>query len=87
MIIPALTIHAIRFKPGTDGYVVTVTPPFLQSALDDDPEPVGGFRLPARFLPEQIGSDIDLIGLFAALEHEFVWFAPGRRAAIKAYLR
>ena len=87
IIIPALTIHAIRFMPGTDGYVITVAPPFLNSALDEDPDLVDGFRQPIRFLPEQIGNDIDLVGLFASLEHEFVWSAPSRRAAIKAYLQ
>jgi AraC family transcriptional regulator, transcriptional activator of pobA len=87
VIIPALTIHAIRFKPNTDGYVITVAPPFLQSALDHDADLVEGFRIPVRFLPLQIGSDIDLVGLFASLEHEFVWSAPGRRTAIKAYLQ
>ena len=87
VIIPALSIHAIRFKPGTDGYVITVAPPFLQSALDDDPDLIDGFRVPVHFLPQQIGDDLDLIGLFASLEHEFVWSAPGRRAAIKAYLQ
>ena len=86
VIIPALAIHAIQFKPGTDGYVINVAPPFLQSALDDDPELVEGFRFPVHFLPRQIGNDIDLVDLFAALEHEFVWSAPGRRSAIKAYL-
>ncbi|WP_439358586.1 helix-turn-helix domain-containing protein [Bradyrhizobium sp. DASA03007] len=87
VILPALTIHAIRFKPGTDGYVITVAPPFLQSALDDDPDLIDGFRNPAHFLSQQIGEDIDLTALFASLEHEFVWSAPGRRAAIKAYLQ
>jgi AraC family transcriptional regulator, transcriptional activator of pobA len=87
VIIPALTIHAIRFRPDTDGYVITVAPPFLQSALDGDPDLVDGFRVPVRFLPQQIGDDIDLVGLFASLEHEFVWSAPGRRTAIKAYLQ
>jgi AraC family transcriptional activator of pobA len=87
VIIPALTIHAIRFKPGTDGYVITVAPPFLQSALDGDADLIDGFRVPVRFLPKQIGDDIDLIGLFTSLEHEFVWSAPGRRPAIKAYLQ
>ena len=74
-------------KPGTDGYVITVAPPFLQSALDDDPDLVDAFRVPVHFLPPQIGDDIDLVGLFVSLEHEFVWSAPGRRAAIKAYLQ
>ena len=87
VIIPALTIHAISFKPGTDGYVITVAPPFLQSALDDDADLVDGFRMPAHFLPQQLGRDIDLVSLFSSLEHEFVWSAPGRRNAIKAYLQ
>jgi AraC family transcriptional activator of pobA len=87
VIIPALTIHAIRFKPGTDGYVITIAPSFLQSALDDDPDLVDSFRTPTRFLSKQIGDDIDLTALFASLEHEFVWSAPGRRTAIKAYLQ
>ncbi len=87
VIIPALTIHGIRFKPNTDGYVINVAPPFLQSALDNDADLVEGFRMPVRFLPRQIGGDIDLVGLFASLEHEFVWSAPGRRTAIKAYLQ
>lgn len=87
VILPALTVHGIRFKPGTDGFVITVAPPFLQSALDDDPDLVDAFRVPVHFLPPQIGDDIDLVGLFVSLEHEFVWSAPGRRAAIKAYLQ
>jgi len=87
VIIPALTIHAIRFKPNTDGFVINVAPPFLQSALDHDADLVEGFRIPVRFLPQQIGGDIDLVGLFASLEREFVWSAPGRRTAIKAYLQ
>ncbi|MEH2689650.1 helix-turn-helix domain-containing protein [Bradyrhizobium diazoefficiens] len=87
VIIPALTIHAIRFRPGTDGYVITVALPFLQSALDDDADLIDGFRVPVRFLSQQIGRDIDLVGLFASLEHEFVWSAPSRRTAIKAYLQ
>ena len=87
VIIPALTIHAINFRPGTDGYVITIAPPFLQSALDGDPDLVDGFRTPSRFLSKQIGDDIDLTALFASLAREFVWSAPGRRTAIKAYLQ
>ncbi|OAF14762.1 helix-turn-helix domain-containing protein [Bradyrhizobium neotropicale] len=64
-----------------------MAPPFLQSALDNDADLVEGFRIPVRFLPQQIGGDIDLVDLFASLEHEFVWSAPGRRTAIKAYLQ
>lgn len=87
VILPALTIHAIRFKPGTDGYVITIAPPFLRSALDDDPDLVDGFRTPVRFLSKQIGDYVNLAALFASLAHEFVWSAPGRRTAIKAYLQ
>jgi AraC family transcriptional regulator, transcriptional activator of pobA len=87
VVIPALTVHAFRFKRDTNGYVITVVPPFLSSALDGDPDLLDGFVAPSRFLQDQLGDDINLVEIFASLEREFVWAAPGRRAAIKAYLQ
>ncbi len=87
VIVPALTVHAFRFKRDTNGYVITVAPSFLHSAFTDDPDILSGFLGPSRFLQDQLGDDIDLVEVFASLEREFVWAAPGRRAAIKAYLQ
>ena len=59
----------------------------LASALDGDQDLLDGFQGTSRFLQDQLGDDIDLLEIFASLEREFVWAAPGRRAAIKAYLQ
>jgi AraC family transcriptional regulator, transcriptional activator of pobA len=87
VVVPALTVHAFRFKSDTNGYVITIAPSFLSSALDGDRDLLDGFLGPSRFLQDQLGDDIDLLEIFASLEREFVWAAPGRRAAIKAYLQ
>jgi AraC family transcriptional regulator, transcriptional activator of pobA len=87
VVVPALTVHAFRFKRDTNGYVITVAPTFLRSTFGDDPDLLNGFLAPNRFLQDQLGRDIDLVGIFASLEREFVWAAPARRAAIKAYLQ
>lgn len=87
VVVPALTVHGFRFKRDTNGYVITVAPSFLRSACDADSDLLDGFLGPSRFLQDQLGDDIDLVEIFASLEREFVWAAPGRRAAIKAYLQ
>jgi AraC family transcriptional activator of pobA len=87
VVVPALTVHAFRFKRDTNGYVITVAPSFLRSTFHDDPDLLSGFLAPSRFLQNQLGEDIDLVEVFASLQREFVWAAPGRRAAIKAYLQ
>jgi AraC family transcriptional regulator, transcriptional activator of pobA len=87
LVVPALTVHAFRFKRDTNGYVITAAPSFLRSTFHDDPDLLNGFAAPSRFLQNQLGEDIDLVEVFASLEREFVWAAPGRRAAIKAYLQ
>jgi len=87
VIVPALTVHSIRFRPSTDGYVITVTPSFLEAALDHDPQLLECFHFPVQFRPDQIGERADVVGLLASVEREYVWSAPGRRSAIKAYLQ
>jgi AraC family transcriptional activator of pobA len=86
LVVPALTVHAFRFKRDTNGFVITVAPSFLRSSFDDDPDLLDGFIEPHCFPQDQLGKDIDLLEIFASLEREFVWVAPARRAAIKAYL-
>lgn len=86
IIVPAMTVHGFRFKRGTNGVVITVSTSYLHSILRDDPDLLSGLARPARFLPQHLGECIDLQKVFAALEREFVWAAPGRNAAIRAYL-
>lgn len=86
IIVPALTVHGFRFKRGTNGLVITVSTPYLRSILRDDPDLLSALARPARFLPKHLGESIDLQKVFSALEREFIWAAPGRGAAIRAYL-
>lgn len=86
IMVPAMTVHGFRFKRGTNGLVVTVSTSYLRSILRDDPDLLSALVRPARFLPQHLGDSIDLQKVFAALEREFVWAAPGRNAAIRAYL-
>ena len=83
---PAMTVHAFRFQPGSDGHVATVSLSFLQTMLAGDP------RLGASF--EGRGGCYDLgdhapaaAALFRSLHQEFIWSAPGRRSALAAYLQ
>lgn len=87
VVVPALTVHAFRFKRDSNGYVITIAPSFLRLALDDDPDLLNAYLEPSRFLQKQIGDETDILKIFASLEREFVWGAPGRRTAIKAYLQ
>jgi AraC family transcriptional activator of pobA len=86
IIVPGMTVHGFRFKRGTNGHVITVSTSYLRSILRDDPDLLSALARPARFLPQHLGDSIDLHKVFAALEREFVWAAPGRSAAIRAYL-
>ncbi|WP_398472009.1 helix-turn-helix domain-containing protein [Tardiphaga sp.] len=86
IMVPAMTVHGFRFKRGTNGLVITVSTSYLRSILRDDPDLLSSLARPARFLPQDLGDSIELNKVFAALEREFVWAAPGRSAAIRAYL-
>lgn len=85
MCIPAGIVHQIDFAPGTDGFVVTAALGCLQTASAQDtrlaqaagqaavyPLAASGLPLPA------------ILDTFEALHREFIWSAPGRRAAMVA---
>jgi AraC family transcriptional activator of pobA len=84
--VPALVVHAYRFDPGTDGFVVTVSLSFLDGLLSEDFRLGDGFAGRGRcFSPGPLAAAA--IGSFRALQQEFLWSAPGRRSAIKAHLQ
>lgn len=87
IVVPALTVHAFQFRPDTNGFVITVASSFLRSALDGDSDLLDGFLKPCHFAEDQRSAGPHLVDVFASLEREFVWAAPGRRTAIKAYLQ
>jgi AraC family transcriptional activator of pobA len=84
--VPAMTVHAFRFEPGSDGYVATVSLSFLQHMLTEDPRLSLSFEGRGGYydLGANAGAASDL---FRSLQQEFIWSAPGRRSAIAAYLQ
>lgn len=85
IVLPAGVVHAIRFEKGTDGHVVTAAFPFLQSASALDLRLFAATMRPA--VHPIAGTGVDLAACretFHWLHREFVWSAPGRRAAIQA---
>jgi AraC family transcriptional activator of pobA len=84
--VPAMTVHAFRFHPGSDGHVATVSLSFLQSMLNDDPALAVSFG--GRGECYGLGNHAPAAAeLFRSLQQEFIWSAPGRRSAIAAYLQ
>ena len=88
MLIPAGMVHAITFSPGTDGVVATIANAYLRDLARMEPALLAVNRSPcSHFLPPGSASLPELSGAFEALLREFVWQAPGRRAAIAAHLQ
>lgn len=85
--VPAMTVHAFRFQPGSDGHVATVSLSFLQSMLAEE-ESVLGASFGGRGECYRLGANaLAAADLFRSLRQEFIWAAPGRRSAIAAYLQ
>lgn len=85
LVIPAGIVHQIDFDPGTDGHVVTAALECLAAAGAQDPALLRAAGTPAAYPLEGIGVDVGAaIDAFRTLHREFIWAAPGRRAAIIA---
>ena len=87
IVVPAMTVHAYRFQPGSNGWVVTIAAPFLQAALECHEELGTAFTGTGCCIQGGVADAPGLIEAFDALEREFIWSAPGRRLAIKASLQ
>jgi len=85
MWIPADTVHGFAFRPGTEGFVVSVADDFLDTAIRHDPEALAlrtaadeAFSA-AMGLPEEI--DVDLEPVFDGLLREASGSYPGSVSA------
>ena len=89
LVVPAGIVHQINFAPGTDGYVVTAALGCLAAASAIDPALAKAAARPAVYGLEGTGLDVVAVNdTFEWLHREFIWAAPGRRAAIMAqYVR
>lgn len=88
--VPAATVHAFSFSPGTEGWVLTVSTDFLNLALRDLGDlGLGGFHaepLLMNLTPEE-AAERHIDRQFREIEEEFRWPALGRSSAIAARFR
>lgn len=86
IVLPAGVVHEIRFARGTDGYVVTAAFAFLKAASASDARLFDAAMRPGVHPVGGTGVDpAACADTFRWLHREFVWSAPGRRAAILAH--
>ena len=83
--VPAATVHDMRFDPGSDGFVLTLSRAYARFLAGADPALNAAT---ANFLTLGLEQDPDglaeAIADFQRLSRDFVWPAPSRRAAIAA---
>lgn len=85
LVIPAGIVHQIDFDPGTEGHVITAALACLAAAGAQDAA-LGRAAAQGAAYP-LAGSGVDVaatLDMFDSLHREFLWAAPGRRAAIIA---
>ena len=88
--VPPAIVHAFRFVPETDGWVVTMAEAYVAELCRQEG---GDVLLPNLFEPTALRLDAaavashDLMSRFRAIEDEFRWHGLGRAAAISAHLR
>jgi AraC family transcriptional regulator, transcriptional activator of pobA len=88
MLIPAGMVHAITFSPETDGVVATIANAYLRDLSRVEQGLLPLIRTPcSHALAADSASLSELSAAFEAMLREFVWQAPGRRAAIAAHLQ
>lgn len=86
LVIPAGIVHQIDFDPGTEGHVVTAALACLHNAASHDPALMRAAGRAAAYPLAAEAVDVPAtFEDFRALQREFVWAAPGRRAAIIAH--
>ena len=83
--VPAGTVHDMRFDRGSDGFVLTLSRAYARFLAAADPALTAAV---ATFVTLDLGQDPDGVAEaasdFRRLSRDFVWPAPGRRAAIAA---
>lgn len=87
-VIPMAMVHEIRFRPDTDGFVITAAGNYVASVVQNDTRYSEALARPAVYAVA--GDDPNAEGLggaFRSLCREYVWTAPGRRAAIMAHFQ
>lgn len=81
---PAGALHEIRFRPGTEGRVITAAVSYVEAVARDDPRLVAITRRPGVYpVPRDAGCASTVPFAFNQILTEAHWEAPGRRMAIR----
>ena len=82
---PAGTVHEIRFRPGTEGRVVTAQVAFVDAIARDDPRLVDATRQPGAWPITDRLTGQSVRHAFDMLMSEASTQQPGRRMAVRAH--
>jgi AraC family transcriptional activator of pobA len=87
ILVPVGAVHAMEFRPDTDGFVITVARSYLEAAIPGDKELAAATSRAGHYFEEwEVFETYGIPDAFQELEQEFVWSAPGRRTAIRVHL-
>lgn len=85
VVVPAAMVHAISFRPDTDGIVVTAAMAYANAVAQSDKRLLDVLSEAAVFPLANHGVNrLAVVDSFNWLLKEYIWSAPGRRAAIMA---
>lgn len=85
VVVPAAMVHEIHFRPGTDGTVITAATAYATAVAQGDTRFLDVLVAPQVYPLGDSGVNVDgIIDAFHWINREYVWSAPGRRAAIMA---
>jgi AraC family transcriptional activator of pobA len=87
LVVPAGAVHGFTFRPGTDGYVLSLSRAIHERLASYDYDLGAAFERHAVL--GSLEREADLAGLesaFATVAHEVLWSAPARQAAVEGAL-
>lgn len=86
VVVPAAMVHQIHFDHGTDGTVITSASVYAASIAQGDARFLEVLAKPQVYPLSKIDENAEaLVNAFKLGKREYVWSAPGRRAAIMAH--
>ncbi|MAW86634.1 MAG: AraC family transcriptional regulator [Phyllobacteriaceae bacterium] len=84
---PAGSLHEIRFRPGTEGRVITAAVSFVEAVAGGDQRLVDITRQPAAHTLPAGSPLVEKLGAaFGEIQNEARWEEVGRRMAIRAHM-
>jgi AraC family transcriptional regulator, transcriptional activator of pobA len=85
VVVPAAMVHEIHFESSTDGTVITAAWAYATAVTQGDKRLLDVLTTPQVYPLSQSGVNAEaVVDAFVWANREYIWSAPGRRAAIMA---